>query len=102
MMEAGGVVGPIDGAKPREILMSRMRVDEMFATMRNSLSQQAFDDEEEELEEFFEEETPAGEPASTDGAHTADATAADGRETAPTAHRGGAAGWGIEDEEAAG
>jgi DNA segregation ATPase FtsK/SpoIIIE, S-DNA-T family len=30
MMEAKGIVGPLDGAKPREILMSRARLDELF------------------------------------------------------------------------
>jgi DNA segregation ATPase FtsK/SpoIIIE, S-DNA-T family len=98
MMEARGVVGPLDGAKPREILMSRMQVEEMFATMRSSLSQQAFDDEE-GLDEFFEEETPEAEPMATEATSAADSTAEEPQEPAPTAHRGGAAGWGIEDAE---
>jgi Ftsk gamma domain/Protein of unknown function (DUF4236) len=36
MMEAAGIVGPLDGAKPREILKSRLQVDEMFANLGNS------------------------------------------------------------------
>jgi DNA segregation ATPase FtsK/SpoIIIE, S-DNA-T family len=30
MMEAKGIVGPLDGARPREILMNRARLDELF------------------------------------------------------------------------
>jgi S-DNA-T family DNA segregation ATPase FtsK/SpoIIIE len=37
MMEARGIVGSLDGAKPREILMSRDALDAMFQNVRNSL-----------------------------------------------------------------
>ncbi len=37
MMEARGIVGALDGAKPRDIMMSRDAVDEMFLTTRDSL-----------------------------------------------------------------
>src|SRR6185369_15464638 len=53
MMEARGVVGALDGAKPREILMSRDRVDEMFANLRNSLSAADYDEDEEPLDGIF-------------------------------------------------
>jgi S-DNA-T family DNA segregation ATPase FtsK/SpoIIIE len=37
MMEARGIVGALDGAKPREIMMSRDSLDQMFQKTRNSL-----------------------------------------------------------------
>jgi S-DNA-T family DNA segregation ATPase FtsK/SpoIIIE len=37
MMEARGIVGPIDGGKPREVLMSRERVDTLFRNATNAL-----------------------------------------------------------------
>jgi hypothetical protein len=37
MMEARGIVGALDGAKPREIMMSRDSLDQMFQNIRNSL-----------------------------------------------------------------
>jgi S-DNA-T family DNA segregation ATPase FtsK/SpoIIIE len=37
MMEARGIVGALDGAKPRDILMSRDSLDQMFLNARNSL-----------------------------------------------------------------
>jgi S-DNA-T family DNA segregation ATPase FtsK/SpoIIIE len=37
MMESRGIVGALDGAKPREIQMSRDGLDQMFLATRNSL-----------------------------------------------------------------
>ncbi len=37
LMETRGIVGALDGARPREILMSREAVDSMFSRTRNSL-----------------------------------------------------------------
>jgi len=37
MMETRGIVGALDGAKPREILMSRDSLDQMFLNTRDSL-----------------------------------------------------------------
>jgi S-DNA-T family DNA segregation ATPase FtsK/SpoIIIE len=37
MMESRGIVGSLDGAKPREIMMSRDGLDQMFLNTRNSL-----------------------------------------------------------------
>lgn len=37
MMETRGIVGSLDGAKPREILMSVSRLDEMFRNQREAL-----------------------------------------------------------------
>ena len=37
MMESRGIVGGLDGAKPREILMSPSRLDEMFRNTREAL-----------------------------------------------------------------
>jgi S-DNA-T family DNA segregation ATPase FtsK/SpoIIIE len=51
MMEARGIVGALDGAKPREIMMSRDSLDQMFQNTRNSLyggSGYAGDEEEDE------------------------------------------------------
>jgi hypothetical protein len=36
-MEARGILGALDGAKPREIRMNRNQLDEMFMGIRNSL-----------------------------------------------------------------
>jgi DNA segregation ATPase FtsK/SpoIIIE, S-DNA-T family len=49
MMEARGIVGALDGAKPREILMSREQVEAMFAGLRESLSPPSFDEGEDDL-----------------------------------------------------
>ena len=35
-MEKMGIVGPAEGAKPREILMTKDKVSEMFMNMENS------------------------------------------------------------------
>lgn len=45
MMETRGIVGALDGAKPREILMSRDSLDQMFQTTRDSLFRSGGDDE---------------------------------------------------------
>lgn len=56
MMEARGIVGALDGAKPREILMGRDGIDRMFLATRNSvfhgdmISQSETEEEEEEVE----------------------------------------------------
>lgn len=55
MMEARGIVGPLDGAKPREIRMSRDQLDGMFRTTRDSvrigLGGDEFEEEEIEMSE---------------------------------------------------
>lgn len=56
MMEARGIVGALDGAKPREIMMSRDSLDQMFQNTRNSLyggSDYADDEEEEDDNEII-------------------------------------------------
>ncbi len=61
MMEARGIVGPLDGARPREIRMSRDLLDQMFLNTRNSLyggAGHGVNDEDEEEEEI--EETTGG------------------------------------------
>jgi DNA segregation ATPase FtsK/SpoIIIE, S-DNA-T family len=88
MMEARGVVGPLDGAKPREILMSRDGVDQMFANLRNSLSPAEYDDE--ELDGYLEDEESEEEPPASEDSPTGDSD---------TARRGGAAGWSVAEEE---
>src|SRR5207249_3352093 len=98
MMEARGVVGGLDGAKPREILMSRDQVEDMFASLRNSLSPGDYSSRDEELDGFFDEEETeeietAAEPHSTTG------EAAEEPVDDQIARRGGAAGWGISEEE---
>ena len=60
MMEARGIVGALDGAKPRELMMSRDGLDQMFLNVRNSLNRDAYtvvDDAVEADEEFEIEET---------------------------------------------
>ncbi len=56
MMESRGIVGALDGAKPREIMMSRDSVDQMFRDTRNSLNRDAYADAEEEDEDEVEVE----------------------------------------------
>src|SRR5207302_754331 len=63
MMETRGIVGALDGAKPREILMSRDQVDDMFTSMRNSLSQPGYDVGD-DPDAFFDDEDEADEPVS--------------------------------------
>jgi S-DNA-T family DNA segregation ATPase FtsK/SpoIIIE len=87
MMEARGVVGALDGAKPREILMSRDQVDAMFAGLRDSLSASDYEDEE-ELDGYFGDEESDEDPPSSGDSPSEDA-----------AHRGGAAGWGVVEED---
>jgi hypothetical protein len=56
-MEARGIVGALDGAKPREILMTRDQIDDMFANIRGSLFRGDVQDRraaEEDEEEFIE------------------------------------------------
>jgi S-DNA-T family DNA segregation ATPase FtsK/SpoIIIE len=90
MMEARGVVGALDGAKPREILMSRDRVDEMFANLRNSLSAADYDEDEEPLDGIFADGEEEEEfPAPGDGP-TADSD---------SARRGGATGWSVGEDD---
>jgi DNA segregation ATPase FtsK/SpoIIIE-like protein len=55
MMEARGIVGAIDGGKPREVLMSRERVDSLFRDATNALYDDA-DEEEYEDEPLPEDE----------------------------------------------
>jgi hypothetical protein len=59
MMEARGIVGPIDGGKPREVLMSSERVSALFRNATNALYGDADDEDTEEEEEFAEEEEQA-------------------------------------------
>ena len=54
MMEARGIVGPLDGAKPREIRMSRDQLDSMFLGVRDSVRTGLGGDEEEEYVEMEE------------------------------------------------
>jgi S-DNA-T family DNA segregation ATPase FtsK/SpoIIIE len=58
MMEARGIVGALDGAKPREILMSRDQIDDMFSNIRGSLFRGDVQDrraaDEDDEEEFIE------------------------------------------------
>ncbi len=62
LMEGRSIVGALDGAKPREILMSRVSLDEMFANMRNSLHRSSgldgngYMEEEEEFEPLPDED----------------------------------------------
>jgi hypothetical protein len=93
MMEARGVVGGLDGAKPREILMSRDGVDDMFANLRSSLSPNDYSHRDEELEGFF------GEDGVGDAGDPADSSADDSPADDEIARRGGAAGWSVADEE---
>ncbi|MBM3459227.1 MAG: DNA translocase FtsK [Armatimonadetes bacterium] len=53
LMESRGIVGALDGARPREILKSRMQLDDMFQNVRSSPFR-SFDPDEEEAEEEFE------------------------------------------------
>jgi S-DNA-T family DNA segregation ATPase FtsK/SpoIIIE len=68
MMEARGIVGALDGAKPREIMMTRDQIDDMFANIRGSLFRGDVQDrraaaEEDDEEEFIELDGPdSGEP----------------------------------------
>jgi DNA segregation ATPase FtsK/SpoIIIE, S-DNA-T family len=61
MMEARGIVGPLDGAKPREIKMSRDALDQMFQNTRNSLygGTDYANDEEDEVEIEIDLEPPS-------------------------------------------
>lgn len=38
MMEARGILGPLDGAKPRQILVTRDQLDQMFINIRSGLN----------------------------------------------------------------
>jgi S-DNA-T family DNA segregation ATPase FtsK/SpoIIIE len=100
MMEARGVVGPLDGAKPREILMSRASVEEMFAGMRNSLSPDHY--ETDVLEEFFDDEEPTDEVSARADLPDAESSSTATENPDVVAHRGGAAGWAVEEEEEGG
>ena len=40
MMEDRGFVGPVDGAKPREVLISRDEVDQLFRTGRYGIPEE--------------------------------------------------------------
>jgi S-DNA-T family DNA segregation ATPase FtsK/SpoIIIE len=93
MMEARGVVGGLDGAKPREILMSRDGVDDMFANLRSSLSPSDYSHRDEELEGFF------GEEGVEDEGDPADGSAYDSPADDEIARRGGAAGWSVADDQ---
>lgn len=62
MMESRAIVGALDGAKPREIMMSRDALDQMFRNVRNSIG--AFGPDEEDLE--TEEALPGGDPFTDD------------------------------------
>jgi hypothetical protein len=63
MMETRGIVGALDGAKPRDIKMSRDQIDDMFNRVRNSVfhggSGRGEDEDEVEMEETI---GPAGDP----------------------------------------
>lgn len=63
MMEARGIVGALDGAKPREIRMSRDAVDAMFLKTRNSLYGGTDYGDDEEEEEAEAEDTPSNRAA---------------------------------------
>lgn len=96
MMEARGVVGGLDGAKPREILMSRDQVESMFAGLRNSLSPQ-----DDALDDVFDEDDPP-EPDSDDLDPPADPGSRQSLSSMnqpETARRGGATGWGLDPED---
>jgi S-DNA-T family DNA segregation ATPase FtsK/SpoIIIE len=82
MMESRGVVGSLDGAKPREILMSRDQVDALFAGLRDSLSPGATGDD---LETYFDDMPESDAAAHVDPANQ-------------TTRRGGEAGWSLSDE----
>ncbi|HEU4751714.1 MAG TPA: DNA translocase FtsK, partial [Armatimonadota bacterium] len=59
MMEARGIVGALDGAKPREIMMTRDGLDQMFLRTRNSLYGEAYDEDgEEEVQIELEDTLP--------------------------------------------
>ena len=67
MQQRDGIIGPPDGAKPREIMMSRDQIDDMFANIRGSLFRGDVQDrraaEEDDEEEFIELDGPdSGEP----------------------------------------
>jgi DNA segregation ATPase FtsK/SpoIIIE-like protein len=64
MMEARGIVGAIDGGKPREVLMSRERVDNLF---RNAINALYGDVEDEEEYAEYEDEAVEAVPAADDG-----------------------------------
>jgi S-DNA-T family DNA segregation ATPase FtsK/SpoIIIE len=99
MMEARGIVGGLDGAKPREIRMSRDQVEELFASLRNSLSPPGFDELEDEApDDFFDEEEISG-PESEAADVPSSSESLSAAPPPEVAHRGGETGWGIEDEE---
>lgn len=54
MMEARGILGPLDGAKPRDILMSAAALDEMFRGVRASRGGQSDPEDPEDPEEDSE------------------------------------------------
>jgi hypothetical protein len=97
-MEARGVVGPLDGAKPREILMSRAGVEDMFTNLRNSLSQDNEGGADDDLDEFFDDEESADASSAEEPENDAISDPAPPINSSEIAHRGGAAGWSVEDE----
>ena len=67
MMEARGIVGPLDGAKPREIRMSRDQLDSMFSNVRDSVRiGLGGDDEDEEYVDMEETISRSDEDPFTD------------------------------------